>query len=64
MTPPINLNKVRKAKARAEAEQRARENRAKFGQPKAVRKLEAARTEKQARDTEAHRRRPRDSEDG
>lgn len=35
MTTPINLNKARKAKARADKEQRARENRIKFGRTKA-----------------------------
>lgn len=56
MTPPINLNKVRKAKEKAEAEQRAKENRAKFGRTKAEKKLEAAKAEKQAKLTEGHRR--------
>jgi hypothetical protein len=63
MTTPINLNKARKAKAKAEAQQRAKENRAKFGQPKSVKKLEAAKAEKLARETEAHRLRPRDSKE-
>ena len=35
MTAPINLNKARKAKARAEKEQRAIENRIKHGRTKA-----------------------------
>lgn len=35
MTPPINLNKARKAKARAEKEQRAAQNRIKYGRTKA-----------------------------
>jgi Domain of unknown function (DUF4169) len=35
VTTPINLNKARKAKARAEKEQRAQENRLKFGRSKA-----------------------------
>lgn len=35
MTTPINLNKARKAKARAEREQRAAENRIKYGRTKA-----------------------------
>lgn len=35
MTTPINLNKARKAKAREDKEQRARENRLKFGRTKA-----------------------------
>jgi len=46
MTEPINLNKARKAKARAEAGSKAAENRVKFGRGKAeklVSKLEAER---------------------
>ena len=39
MTTPINLNKARKAKEKAEAEQRAKENRAKFGRTKGEKKL-------------------------
>ncbi|MEM9572669.1 MAG: DUF4169 family protein [Pseudomonadota bacterium] len=35
MVEPINLNKFRKAKARAEKEQRAQQNRIKFGRTKA-----------------------------
>ncbi|HBF91512.1 MAG TPA: DUF4169 domain-containing protein, partial [Hyphomonas atlantica] len=35
MAEPINLNKFRKAKAKAEKDQRAKENRAKFGRTKA-----------------------------
>lgn len=35
MAKPINLNKFRKAKARAEKEQRAQENRIKHGRTKA-----------------------------
>lgn len=56
MTTPINLNKARKAKAKSEKEQRAKENRAKFGRTKSEKQLEAARAEKLARLTEAHRR--------
>ena len=35
MTTPINLNKARKQKQRAEAEKKAAENRVKFGRTKA-----------------------------
>jgi len=56
MTGPINLNKARKAKAKAEKEQRAQENRAKFGRTKSEKQLEAARAEKLARLTDAHKR--------
>jgi hypothetical protein len=38
----INLKKVRKAKARAEAEKNAEENRVKFGRSKAEKNLSAA----------------------
>ena len=39
---PVNLNKARKARARAAKEQQAVENRAKFGRTKAEKKTEAA----------------------
>lgn len=45
----VNLNKLRKARDRGEAKERAAENRVKFGQPKAARekqKKEAARAAK------------------
>jgi hypothetical protein len=64
MTTPINLNKARKAKEKAEAEQLAKENRAKFGRTKAEKKFEAAKAEKQAKLTEAHRRESPDPKDG
>ncbi|MBA4338513.1 DUF4169 family protein [Hyphomonas sp.] len=64
MTTPINLNKARKAKEKADAEQRAKENRAKFGRTKAEKKLEAAKAEKQAKQTEGHRRERPDPKDG
>ncbi|MEC7288599.1 MAG: DUF4169 family protein [Pseudomonadota bacterium] len=35
MVTPINLNKARKARARADKQQRAAENRVKFGRTKA-----------------------------
>jgi hypothetical protein len=56
VTTPINLNKARKAKEKAAKEQRAKENRAKFGRTKSEKALEAARAEKQAKLTDAHRR--------
>ncbi|MCA8902294.1 MAG: DUF4169 family protein [Hyphomonas sp.] len=55
MTTPINLNKARKAKAKAEKGQKAKENRAKYGRTKAGKDLEKARAEKLANLTEAHR---------
>lgn len=64
MTAPINLNKARKAKEKAEADQRSRENRAKFGRTRAGKKLEAAKAEKQAKLTEGHRREVPGPKDG
>ena len=49
MDEPINLNKARKAKARAAKEQTAAQNRVKFGRTKAEKlrdKLDAARASK------------------
>jgi hypothetical protein len=46
MTQPINLNQARKAKARADAQSKAAENRVKFGRGKSeklVSKLESER---------------------
>lgn len=56
MTTPINLNKIRKARAKAEAEQRAGENRVKFGRTKSEKKLEVARADRQAKLNDAHKR--------
>lgn len=42
----VNLNKVRKDRARAEAKQRADENAVKFGRTKAQRLFETARSDK------------------
>ena len=52
MVEPINLNKFRKAKARANKEQRAAENRAKFGRTKAEKLADKAREEKLERDVD------------
>ena len=41
MAEPINLNKARKAKARAEKDQRAAENRVTFGRTKAEKACDA-----------------------
>lgn len=43
MAAPINLNKARKARAKAEAETQASENRAKFGRTKAEKLADAKR---------------------
>ena len=42
---PINLNKARKAKTRADAKAKADENAVRFGRTKAQKVLEATRTE-------------------
>ena len=42
MADPINLNKARKAKARADKESRAAQNRVKFGRTKAEKALDKA----------------------
>lgn len=49
MTTPINLNKVRKEKSRAEAKAQADANAVKFGRTKAQRLLETAREDLAAR---------------
>ena len=51
----INLRKTRKAKARAEADAKAAENRIKFGRPKAERAASEARERLAQRRLEAHR---------
>lgn len=48
MTTPINLNKHRKAKARAEKKAQADENAVRFGQTKAERLLDTTRNAKAA----------------
>jgi len=49
MATPINLNKVRKEKSRAEAKAQADANAVKFGRTKAQRLLETAREDLAAR---------------
>ena len=49
MTQPINLNRYRKAKARAERKAQADENAVNFGRSKAEKQLQAARRDKAAR---------------
>ena len=55
MTEPINLNKFRKAKKRAEKEKRTAENRAKYGQTKAEKDLEKARQAKLDKAADDHK---------
>ncbi len=52
----INLRQARKGKARQEKAARADENAVKHGLPKAVRSLDAARREKDARDLDGKKR--------
>ena len=59
----VNLRKVRKAKARAEAGVKAAENRVRFGRTKAERRLEEARSALDERQIEALRRDDRGRED-
>jgi hypothetical protein len=49
MAEIINLRMARKARARAETEQQAAENRAKFGRSKAQKAIERTDAERQAR---------------
>jgi hypothetical protein len=56
MAEIVNLRRTRKAKARAEKEQRAAENRAKTSTPKALRVLEKSRREKTLRDLDGKKR--------
>ncbi len=56
MAKPINLNKARKARAKASKEAQAQENRAKFGQPKSISRLEAARAKRRKDTLDAHKR--------
>lgn len=55
MNTPVNLNRVRKARARAEKEARATENAVRFGRTRAEKELEKARAEKAARLLDQHR---------
>lgn len=56
MSEPVNLNRFRKARAKADAKTTAVENRVKFGRTKAEKSLADARREKAARDLDAGRR--------
>lgn len=56
MTKPINLNKARKARAKADKVARAERNSVAFGRTKAEKSLDRARSEKAARNPHGHRR--------
>ncbi|WP_170367066.1 DUF4169 family protein [Ruegeria arenilitoris] len=54
MGKPVNLNRYRKEKARAEKKACADRNAAAFGRSKADKQLDKARTEKARRDLDNH----------
>ena len=56
MAEPVNLNKARKAKARAAAGETAAQNRVAFGRTKAEKSLAQARAEKAARELDQKKR--------
>lgn len=56
MAEPVNLNRYRKEKARAERRARANENAIRHGRTKAEKELEQARAEKAQRDIDQHKR--------
>jgi hypothetical protein len=56
MAEPINLNKARKARAKADAKAKAAQNRVVHGLPKAVRDLAAAREAKAKSDLASRKR--------
>lgn len=64
MSEPVNLNKFRKARAKAEKEQKARANRAKFGRTKAEKQIDKARADKLSKLTEGHRLKDEPDQDG
>jgi len=54
MGKPVNLNRFRKQKARAERKARAEQNAVSFGRGKAEKELDRARLEKARRDLDGH----------
>ena len=58
MSTPINLNKIRKSRARAEEKARATENTVKFGRNKAEKDLQKAQADKALRLLDGHKRDP------
>ncbi|WP_101068055.1 DUF4169 family protein [Roseovarius salinarum] len=56
MSRPVNLNRVRKQKTRADKKARGDANAARFGRSKVERELDAARAEKFRRETDGHKR--------
>ena len=58
MATPINLNQARKARAKADAQAAAAQNRVRFGRTKAEKTLEKTRAEQAARSLDAGKREP------
>jgi Domain of unknown function (DUF4169) len=58
MAEPINLNRYRKTKARAESKARADNNAVKFGRSKAEKTLDKARSDKAQHDLDGHEQEP------
>ena len=56
MSKPVNLNQVRKARARADRRAKADENAVKFGRTKAEKELDQARERKSREAIDQHRR--------
>lgn len=56
MADPVNLNRFRKARARADKQARADENAVKFGRTKAEKDIAKARAEKAASRLDQHKR--------
>jgi Domain of unknown function (DUF4169) len=54
----VNLRRARKARARAEKEDKAAENRRRHGRSKAEKQAESAERERAGRHVESHRRQP------
>ena len=58
MSAPVNLNRFRKAKARAEKSTRAVENSVKFGLSKAQKRLQETKNAAQVQHLDQHKRDP------
>ena len=63
MAKPVNLNRYRKQKARAEDKARADRNAAKFGRSKAEKDLDKARKDQDARRLDGHKRDEQDRDE-
>ena len=55
MAQPVNLNRYRKQKERAEKKARANQNAAKFGRSKSEKDLDKARADKAVRELDGHK---------